>query len=92
MVELQSFYHHHFHLAHPDNTAKNRPPTTGNYALPYDILPVSRESSNVAIYGQRQVSNATSQSVPSQIPEPLYATTKPVANYNHYCQKVSSCF
>lgn len=97
MVELQSFYHHHFHHSQQENASKTtRPPTSGNYALPYDVLPVSRENSNVAIYGQRPVTavNAQSQSVPSSqqpsVAEPLYATTKPVASYNHYCQKVSA--
>lgn len=97
MVELQSFYHHHFHPGHgADNQSKGRPPPTANYALPYDVLPVNRESSNVAIYGQRPVISG-GQTMPSQsglLAEPLYATTKPVANYNHFCQKVRSlpCF
>lgn len=98
MVELQSFYHHHYHHAqNADNSAaKGRPPTSGNYALPYDVLPVSRENSNVAIYGQRLMTtvNGQQQSVssqqPSSIGEPLYASTKPVASYNNYCQKVGT--
>jgi len=91
MVELQSFYHH-YHHTHQDNSKLSRPPNTGNYALPYDVLPVSRENSNVAIYGQRPTVGVNGQVSLSnqQMPEPLYATTKPIAGYNHYCQKVSS--
>lgn len=93
MLELQSFYHHHYHAQNGDNLVqKGRPPTSGNYALPYDILPVSRDNSNVAIYGQCLMTsvNGQQQSVSSQQPsaEPLYATTKPVVTYNNYCQKV----
>ena len=99
MVELQSFYHHqtsqgatgyyhhHPHQVPPDNSngTKGRPPNSGNYALPYDVL--SRENGN--IYGQRAPA-ITANSQSQQLVEPLYATTKTVANFNHFCQKV--CF
>ncbi|KAI2804321.1 hypothetical protein BLOT_003302 [Blomia tropicalis] len=52
LVELQSFYHHHYHHGHENNREKGRPPGNSNYALPYDVLPVSRDNSNLVIYGQ----------------------------------------
>lgn len=68
LVELQSFL---------NNSAKNnnngyiqqqqKQSNSGNYALPYDVLPVSqpKQQSGMAIYGQR-----------TTMVEPLYATAK----------------
>lgn len=110
LVELQSFYHLHqsssqpssgfffHHQLPPDPSATLKvtraQASTGNYALPYDVLPTTNRGDNMTIYGSRVEQLASGQNSQSQsMSEPLYATAnKPppiMTSFNPYCPKVS---
>ncbi|XP_046915440.2 uncharacterized protein LOC124496027 isoform X3 [Dermatophagoides farinae] len=73
LVELQSFLNNstnnnnNGYIQQPQPSQKRVVGQSGNYALPYDVLPVSqpKQQSGMIIYGQR-----------TNMAEPLYATAK----------------